>query len=1646
MAPREPSLADLFYEPLISTYLDASGVIPRDWLRDEIQEHLSRPSCRFVLLLGEPGAGKTGAIAALARAHPDWLRYFVRLDSTAPLSGGDAVSMMLRVGHQLAHLHPEIFDPELLEIEVKQRIEHAGADASVVGVKIEDLQVSPFYRTAIRVQQSVEALAGGLTGIEIARATVEPRLLEPGRLGHLALLDPALVLARNAPGETIVVLVDALDELMAGHGTTTVLDWLETFAEPAPNLRFVLSSRPHARLRMLESVRGSALEIIQIDAQSKPVARDVRLFSTSLFDDTQVLARAPDVDREHAITSLVRTAQGNFAYLTAYARSLRAALATGNAQQLGELLEFETLPAGLPQLYAAFARRMRRQIEGLGYIEIASPRGQGDELAPAWEGVGQRLLGVLAVAFAPLSLKQLVRLGGVRVWESAVANVLQTLMPFLNETEAGWSLFHPSLGEFLRSADRQGALDVAIDAREWHTRIVRHYQGTARWADVDWRSVDSYGLLHVAGHLAASGGDPAAVTELVTSSLRAASKERFFSDLPFRRIVETVRDGVNAAQSIGSILSDGVFLQLVLVGLSEGASQLAPAVYGLMARLGRVEEALARAQVLEPGLHKYRALEAIWRSTPADLRSQLGPLDGVEHLVGAAVEVPVTATPLVGALGFDLAACLRDAALALVPQDLDRALHLAEMADRHDRSSRASDAVRGAAATRVTPEKALVEFLASMKCNRLQPAVEAAEKANAGPAQDDLIAFAIEHLDDEELRQRVPLVARLIGLLSTESSDHAHETAARLRTTLDQLVAEESSSGFPWGIVQAAEILHDVDGELAVRVLKSCDRPEVDSLLAHILIRAARVWASWGRMEEARLRLNRALEALRALGWYGPAREIAEAAGVAAAIDPHWGEELAEEAIALVELEVQRADSYERSRLDGILAGMVDRFRDGNRERALRVARWNTGGWIHGGAWDSTDGRSGALAVLGLDAAGDNPVLAAQLLSECLAEEERDVRLGRADPRLADAGLFKPAGSINSAAPGRLQAANAIAYITNAVNYWTGGLKWRFFRTPADVLRSMDAVFPATASWARAVAAAVESVAALDLERALALTYWPADPGERLIGLAALAGALDETDPRLQTVLTVLAATLDELPQYEPEVDLGAIPQGPILLYLDPTVRARFEATLLMPAQSGPYLLLEREGQDFWFLQMVLLSENFFQALLAGELAELAADDFEQQIDAWLESYLRVDDMLKDLVRVAAIHALAPKDALRARARAERIAHPSLKVLARLLCLAFEGPDGRALPAEALQILEALNDDVLPLHRAELAATAADVCESKGQDAGRILEWGLRQLEAGDPLMITRGWIALSSVAPEAQRSAMLSRALRSSEEIGNQYLRSDAVADLLGPAVAAGDSALVASALDRLLDADWKVFVDGLRRAMPDLVTAAGPEIVEKMDLAMRRAQGVLRARVPSTEPIDHLDGVLPPPLREQALQVASDAAQWLGAYLATYLDQADVGPSLRWVQDSRLGHPDPDDDAFVRLRGRCSGLSVWLAPPDEPIWRMVDIRFLFDSASDAEAYHRERLHVNSEGKPPIPEARAVGEECHVFGGTDSLQFGSTTLSMTAFYYIFRVDQVVVKLFVAQGPEASEPLIPDHLVPLSERIVEKIRSASLGS
>jgi hypothetical protein len=174
--------------------------------------------------------------------------------------------------------------------------------------------------------------------------------------------------------------------------------------------------------------------------------------------------------------------------------------------------------------------------------------------------------------------------------------------------------------------------------------------------------------------------------------------------------------------------------------------------------------------------------------------------------------------------------------------------------------------------------------------------------------------------------------------------------------------------------------------------------------------------------------------------------------------------------------------------------------------------------------------------------------------------------------------------------------------------------------------------------------------------------------------------------------------------------------------------------------------------------------------------------------------------------------------------------------------------------------------------------------------------------------------------------------------------------------------------------------------------------------------------------------------------MRITSDPDSVKGElFLPMFLEKHDLIGDVRMTQDTRCHlPPDRDDDAYASCCGYHSGLALWEGGFDQTILRLVDIRWVFPTESEAKAYLSARIQASSEGQPRIPAAPAVGAECAVFGGTIDV----VGKPLTHYYYIFRVQNVVVKLYVAQGPDAIGPrerLTPEKVAEIAKACVQRI-------
>jgi len=430
---------DLFFRNVVSSYVDAPRFIRRGWLEQDLQRRLDEPGCRFVLLTSEPGGGKSGFIAQLSADHHDWPVYFIRRDQRYSLGGASAKSFLLRIGFQMAALHPEVFDLEQIRLDVEQEIGTAASGAEVVGARIGKIRTSPFQQAAVRITQRVQQNQGRVVGLEVDEWLADPRLLDTEDLHEMALFRPARNLLRLRPAHRIVILVDALDELRYHGLENDILTWLTNCPPLAENIRFVLTSRPEKdALQTFTEKQGDSVRALKLDAADPRLRAELSAYAAGLAaipDVVAALARTGWNIEDFTKQSVLK-ADGNIGYLATLARAVdkQRGLSGGEAL-LDELVSLKQLPSDLDGLYGFFLGQIMSRQTKLD-IAVTDPFTRRRGLINAWTDLYHPLLAVLTVALQPLSVDQLQALSGTLAERAQVSHAVEWLSQFLDQVGA----------------------------------------------------------------------------------------------------------------------------------------------------------------------------------------------------------------------------------------------------------------------------------------------------------------------------------------------------------------------------------------------------------------------------------------------------------------------------------------------------------------------------------------------------------------------------------------------------------------------------------------------------------------------------------------------------------------------------------------------------------------------------------------------------------------------------------------------------------------------------------------------------------------------------------------------------------------------------------------------------------------------------------------------------------------------------------------------------------------------------------------------------------------------------------------------------------------------------------------------------------
>jgi tetratricopeptide (TPR) repeat protein len=488
---------ELLYEKVIARYLE-QGFVERFWLAARIERHFRDPDCRFVLVSGGPGAGKSTLLAWLTQRHALSPRYFLRRLSSHPLASGDAWSLLLSVGHQLALLRPELMRVDL-DVQVTQAVGRVAEAGRVVGARVGLLHISPFQHTAVQVAQQVDVAEGSVVGFEIARMVADSRLNDVGNLQHLALIEPAVRLAASDPAAMVVLCIDSVDELRhqgRDVGRTDILEWLADCPELPANLRVVVSARPDTELlRRFRLAQADRLREERIEPSAAEVREDLLKYARTVVSAPGI-AELPEVRRvgaEAVARRIADHAEGSFLYLTLWASGLRDAVSDGDGERVAALTRLSVLPAGLDGIYEYFLVVIRDTVK----------RREGNRWTHVWARVHRKLLEVLAVAQAPLPLKTLLLLTDLSRDRAHAREALDDLAQFLSGDTRTVRLHHVTMAEFLTSADEDRILDDwHVEADESHLAVAQRLltEHGDSWATCD----DAYALNNTASHLVAS--------------------------------------------------------------------------------------------------------------------------------------------------------------------------------------------------------------------------------------------------------------------------------------------------------------------------------------------------------------------------------------------------------------------------------------------------------------------------------------------------------------------------------------------------------------------------------------------------------------------------------------------------------------------------------------------------------------------------------------------------------------------------------------------------------------------------------------------------------------------------------------------------------------------------------------------------------------------------------------------------------------------------------------------------------------------------------------------------------------------------------------------------------------------------------------
>lgn len=460
----------------------ARDFVGRAWVLDQVEDWMANGSERFLLLVGEPGWGKSSLCA--------WL---IGPGRQAPTAAGKKQLRKLRRAWSAAYLcsatSGSSVNPTAFCRSLTEQLAHASDRFAAAFLE----RAAPGqYNIDIDVGENAGQVIGILTKKIVVEAPDVRDVYEQSIRLPLADLEMA-----DTGTDPIFILVDGLDDALT-FASPNIVDLLAASTDFPERVRFLLTSRREDRvLRSFPPAHGVRVMTLSDAASATANENDVREYVLSRLSEPDVARQADAAagGRDAFVDGLVRHADGNFLFARFVLDNPPPAAEAAEAAEAADA-SYVAVPPGLQAAYDHFLARVLPGVAQYG-------------VDPTWDAVVKPFLGAITVAVpaAPESkLPHWVEEGDVPTALSTVGQLTE----WVDLDGGSRRLYHRSLGDFL-SADKLGPVAgepqtnrFYVSPRAHHEAIVRHYLGAIEneWHG-DWERCDEYGLRQLAPHLEA---------------------------------------------------------------------------------------------------------------------------------------------------------------------------------------------------------------------------------------------------------------------------------------------------------------------------------------------------------------------------------------------------------------------------------------------------------------------------------------------------------------------------------------------------------------------------------------------------------------------------------------------------------------------------------------------------------------------------------------------------------------------------------------------------------------------------------------------------------------------------------------------------------------------------------------------------------------------------------------------------------------------------------------------------------------------------------------------------------------------------------------------------------------------------------------